>query len=75
MTRLLEQVVAAVSALPDEQQDELARVLMRLAGIEQPIYILSPEEEADLAEADAEIARGELATDEDVRAMWAKYDR
>jgi hypothetical protein len=75
MTRLLEQVVAAVSALPDEQQDELARVLMQLAGIEQPIYILSPEEEADLAEADAEIARGELATDEDVGAMWAKYDR
>jgi hypothetical protein len=74
MTRLLEQAVAAVSALPDEQQDELARVLMQLAGIEQPIYILSPGEEADLAEADAEIARGELATDEDVRAMWAKYD-
>jgi hypothetical protein len=75
MTRLLEQAVAAVSALPDEQQDELARVVMRLAGIEQPIYILSPEEEADLAEADAEIARSELATDDDVRAMWAKYDR
>jgi hypothetical protein len=74
MARLLEQAVAAVSALPDEQQDELARVLMQLAGIEQPIYMLSPEEEADLAEADAEIARGELATDEDVRAMWAKYD-
>jgi hypothetical protein len=35
---------------------------------------LTPEEEAGLAEADAEIERGELATDEEVRAMWAKYD-
>jgi hypothetical protein len=35
---------------------------------------LTPEEEIDLAEADAEIERGECATDEEVRAMWAKYD-
>jgi hypothetical protein len=35
---------------------------------------LTPEEQADLDEAEAEIARGELATDEQIRAMWAKYD-
>jgi hypothetical protein len=74
MTRLLEQAVATVSALPDEVQDEVARMLLAFAGIEQPRIQLTPEEEADLAEADAEIARGELATDEEVRAMWAKYD-
>jgi hypothetical protein len=43
-------------------------------GIEQPAILLTPQEIADLAEADAEIARGELATDEDVRATWSKYD-
>jgi hypothetical protein len=74
MTRLLEQAVATVSALPDEVQDEVARMLLAFAGIEQPPIQLTPEEEADLAEADAEIERGELATDEEVRAMWAKYD-
>jgi hypothetical protein len=73
MTRLLEQAVATVSALPDEMQDEVARMLLAFAGIEQPAIQLTPEEEADLAEADAEIERGELATDEEVRAMWAKY--
>jgi hypothetical protein len=73
MTRLLEQAVATVSALPDEMQDEVARMLLAYAGIEQPRIQLTPEEEADLAEADAEIERGELATDEEVRAMWAKY--
>jgi hypothetical protein len=34
---------------------------------------LTPEEEADLAEPDAEIARGGLAIDEEVRAIWVKY--
>ena len=74
MTRLLEQAVATVSALSDEVQDEVARMSLAFAGIEQPPIQLTPEEEADLAEADAEIERGELATDEEVRAMWAKYD-
>jgi hypothetical protein len=66
MSRLLEQAVATVSALPDEVQDEVARMLLAFAGIEQPPIPLTPEEEADLAEADAEIARGELGTDEEV---------
>jgi hypothetical protein len=74
MTKLLEKATAAATALPDEQQDELARVLLQLAGHEQPHIVLTPEEEADLAEAEAEVARGELASDEQVRAMWAKYD-
>jgi hypothetical protein len=52
-----------------------SRVLLRLVGVEQPPIALTPEEEADLAEAEAEIGRGEIATDEEVRAMWAKYDR
>jgi hypothetical protein len=75
MTRLLEQALETVSALPDEVQDELATVLLQLAGVDRPPIKLTAEEEADLAEADTEIERGELATDEEVRAMWAEYDR
>lgn len=75
MTRLLEEAVATVSALPDHVQDEVAYMLLQFAGIATPIYRLTPEEHADLAEAEAEAARGEFATDEDVRAMWAKYGR
>ena len=33
---------------------------LAFAGIEQPPIQLTPEEEADLAEADAEIERGEI---------------
>jgi hypothetical protein len=73
MTRLLEQAFSTVAALPDARQDELARVMLQLAGVDQPPIRLTPEEEADLAEAEAEIERGELATTEEVRAMWEKH--
>jgi predicted transcriptional regulator len=73
MTRLLEEAVATVARLPADRQDELARVLLQLAGHEQPPYILSPEEEADLDASIAEASRGEFATDEDVKAVWAKF--
>jgi hypothetical protein len=39
----------------------------------EPPIQLTPEEETDLAEAEAEIERGELATPEEVHAMWAKH--
>ena len=73
MTELLMQAFERVRALPPETQDDLARVLLRLAGNDEAVYQLTPEEEADLIEADAEIERGEIATDEQVLAMWAKY--
>ena len=73
MTRLLEQAVAAVSTLPDDVRDEAARMLLQFAGNEQEPYQLTPEEEADLDASIAEAERGEFATDEQVRAMWAKH--
>jgi len=73
MTELLEQAVERVRALPSAQQDELARVLLRLAGGEEAVYQLTPEEEADLIKAEAEIERGEFASDAEVKAVFAKY--
>ena len=72
MTKLLEHAVDSVRALPPEVQDELARLLLQLAGEEQPVILLTSEERADLAEADAEIAQGEFATDEQMRSILAK---
>ncbi len=73
MTRLLEQAVEAVSALPDDAQDDLARILLQLAGIDQPAYELTPEEAADIDASLTEAERGEFASDEEVRAVWAKH--
>lgn len=74
MTELLEQAVERVRTLPPDQQDEFARVLLRLTGDDEPVYQLTPEEEASLAKSLEEAERGEFATDEQVRAIWAKHN-
>lgn len=73
MTELLEQAVERVRALPSEQQDELARVLLRLADAEHEPVALSDDERLAFAASKAAAARGEFATDEEVRAVWVSY--
>jgi predicted transcriptional regulator len=74
MTKLFEQAVQAVRGLPPEMQDELGRMLLQLAGTDQPLLQLSAEEEASLAESLTQADRGEFATDEQIRAIWAKHN-
>lgn len=73
MTRLLEQAIEKIQALPDEMQDQVARMLLAYAGDDEPMIELTPDEEADLIAAQAEIARGEIATPAEVEAMLSKY--
>ena len=75
MTRLLDEAVATVASLPDDQQDAFARILLQFAGDEQPVYVLTPEEEADIdASIEAE-KRGDFASDEDMKAIRTKHAR
>ncbi|HLW93350.1 MAG TPA: hypothetical protein VKS78_18870 [Roseiarcus sp.] len=74
MTELLEKALAAVSALPDDQQDEAAFILLQFVGIEPPLN-LTDEDKAEIEGSLAEQARGEFATDEEIRAIWAKHGR
>jgi hypothetical protein len=73
MTRLFDEAVARARRLPDAIQDELANVLLQLTGEEPPLIQLTPDEERDLVEALAEADRGEFASDEAMRDLWAKY--
>ena len=73
MTQLLEHAVDIVRGLPPETQDDLARVLLQLAGEDQPAIQLTAEEEASFEESLAQAERGEFSTDEQVRAIWAKH--
>ena len=75
MTRLLEQAIAAANNLPSDAQDDIARVILRLTGADDetgPVP-LSPDERAAIEESKAAAARGEFATDEQVRVVWAKH--
>ncbi|WP_430910591.1 hypothetical protein [Methylobacterium sp. sgz302541] len=73
MTDLLDRAVETVRALPPEVQDDLARLLLQLAGEEQAGLPLTPDEEASFAESLAQAERGEFASDEEIRAIWAKH--
>ena len=73
MTDLLEKAVAAVRGLPASSQDDIARVMLMLASEDQSSVPLTAEEEASLAESLAQAARGEFATDEQGRAVWANH--
>jgi hypothetical protein len=74
MTKLLDQAMEAVRLLPPDDQDEIARVVMQLAGSDLPAPIpLSPEEREAIVRSKAAAAHGEFATDEQVRAVWAKH--
>jgi len=73
MTKLLERAVEAARALPPELQDEIACTLLQFVGEEPPAIQLTAEEKAALEISKAAAARGEFATDEQVRAIWAKH--
>ena len=71
--KLLEQAVDTVRALPPETQDDLARLLLQLAGEEQPAIPLTVGEAAGFRESLTQASRREFATDEQVRSVWAKH--
>ena len=74
MTKLLEQALEAARRLPAAAQDDIARIVLRLAGTDEDAPVpLSVEEQAALAESKAAAGRGEFATDEQVRATWTKH--
>jgi hypothetical protein len=73
MTELLEHAVGVVRVLPSETQDAIARMLLQLAGDDLSVVELNAEEEASFADSIAQADRGAFATDDEIRAVWAKH--
>jgi hypothetical protein len=74
MTKLLDEAVEAVRRLPSNEQDDIARAMMQLAGTDLPAPVVLPTEEREaIARSKAAADRGEFATDEKVRAVWANH--
>ena len=73
MTKLLEQAIETARALPPDMQDEMARVLMALAGDARSTVGLSVQEASSFDESLSQAERGEFASEEEVRAVWAKH--
>jgi hypothetical protein len=75
MTKLLEKALEAVTRLPPESQDEIARTMLRLAaGDGEPEEIDAAHLPAVL-EGLAQAERREFASDADVEAAFRRFDR
>jgi hypothetical protein len=73
MNKRLDEVLARVKALPDEQQSEIADVLSDLLDRDELDIHLSPEQ---IAEIESSLADGEpYASDEEVRALFQRLTK
>ena len=73
MTKLLDQALEVARSLPSEAQDDIARIVLQLAGDDAGPIALSTDERTAIATSRAAAERGKVATDDQVRAIWAKH--
>ena len=73
MTTLLDQALEMARSLPADEQDDIARLVMQLASRDVATVSLSDDERSAIQRSKAAAIRGEFATDEQIRAVWAKH--
>ena len=72
MTKLLEQAIARVRELPEDDQDALANALLFLTGESGPVIHLDEETRAAVEEGLAQARRGDFVSDEEVAKADAR---
>jgi hypothetical protein len=72
MTKLLEEAISKVRALPEADQDEAAAFLLMLAAKRAAPVELDENTRAALEEADEQVRRGEFASDEEMAAFFKR---
>ena len=74
LTKRMQDAVRGVAAMPPEHQDLIAlEMLERAQDLAEPPMRLSAEERVELEAELAAARRGELASDAEVAAMYAKH--
>lgn len=73
MTKLLEQAIETVKALPEPQQDAAARLLLAFADPDATAYRLTDGQLAEVEMAKREVREGRIATDSDMAAVWRRF--
>jgi predicted transcriptional regulator len=69
----IDSILERVRTWPEERQEDAARVLLAMESEDTGVYRLSDEERAEIRAALAEIERGEVASDEEVAAVFNRY--
>jgi hypothetical protein len=71
----LKHMLSRAQQWSDEDQEELAQAALEIEARRHGVYHAAPEELKAIDEALAAVARGEIATDEEVEAVFSKYRR
>lgn len=75
MNALLKKAIAAVEALPETEQQEVAEGLMGyLELVQSGRPLLTDEQVAGVEAAKREAANGQFATDSEMTETWRKFD-
>ena len=72
MTKALKEAIEVLRELPEDRQETVARAILQYAS-DNDVYHLSDAERTEVQAGLAEIKRGEIASDEDVAAMWKRF--
>jgi hypothetical protein len=73
MTKLLDKALERVRAWPKDRQDDAARLLLAMDQRDAEPYRLTPEERAEIDSALGEVERGELASQDEVTALFKRF--
>ena len=73
MNTHVKHVLSRVEHWPEDDQDELVQFALEIEARRQGVYHATPEELEAIDEALAAVARGEIASDEEVEAVFAKH--
>jgi predicted transcriptional regulator len=72
MTKMMREAIAVLNELPQERQETIARAILDFASHDDGVYHLTDEERREVRAGLAEIERGEIASDEEVRAVYKR---
>ncbi len=72
MIKVLENLVDRMAKLPKAAQDEIVRKVAEVEQRHTGVYQLDDEERADILDALEEVRRGEVASDDEVAAVFAR---
>ena len=73
MTDLMQKALATVRSWSAQQQDEAAEILLALDRLGAGLYRASDAELQAIDDAMAQVERGELATEAEVEAAFARF--
>jgi hypothetical protein len=73
MTKLLEKAIAQARALPPEDQDTLAAVLLAMTDEDGGIAPLDDAARAAIREGLEQARRGEFVSEAEIAALWKRF--